>query len=108
MKADFDPAGSVIPDSRGINLYRADRDAAALFAHYLPDALFRHLEPTFDRLGGLAGGRLDELAGIADRNSPILSVRRRTGEDCNVVEKHPAYVEMERMAFSEFGLRQRT
>jgi len=104
MKADIDLAGSAIPDSRGINLYRADRDAAALFAHYLPDALFRHLEPTFDRLGGLAGGQLDELAGIADHNPPALSVRRRTGEDCNVVEKHPAYVEMERLAFSELGL----
>lgn len=104
MKADIDLAGSAIPDSRGINLYRADRDAASLFGYYLPDALFRHLEPTFDRLGGLAGGRLDELAGIADRNPPTLAVRRRTGEDCNVVEKHPAYVEMERLAFSELGL----
>jgi acyl-CoA dehydrogenase len=93
-----------IPDSRGINLYRADRDAAALFAHHLPADLFRHLEPYFDRLGALAGGRLDELAGIADRNPPTLSVRRRTGEDCNVIEKHPAYGEMERLAFSEFGL----
>ncbi|MEW6641607.1 MAG: acyl-CoA dehydrogenase family protein [Pseudomonadota bacterium] len=103
MKADLDLAGP-IPDSRGLNLYRADRDAAALFAHYLPDALFRHLAPTFDRLGGLAGGRLDELAGIADRNPPTLSVRRRTGEDCNEVEKHPAYVEMEKLAFAELGL----
>jgi acyl-CoA dehydrogenase len=101
----IDPApGKAIPDSRGINLYRADSDAAALFAHYLPDALFRHLEPTFDYLGGLAGGRLDRLAGIADHNPPTLSVRRRTGEDCNVIEKHPAYIEMERLAFSELGL----
>lgn len=103
MKADIDLSGA-IPDSRGLNLYRADRDAAALFAHYLPRPLFRHLEPTFDRLGSLAGGRLDELAGVADHNPPTLSVRRRTGEDCNVVEKHPAYVEMERLAFSELGL----
>lgn len=103
MKADLDLAGP-IPDSRGLNLYRADRDAAALFGHYLPDALFRHLAPTFDRLGGLAGGRLDELAAIADHNPPTLSVRRRTGEDCNVVEKHPAYVEMEKLAFAELGL----
>ncbi|MGO4712340.1 acyl-CoA dehydrogenase family protein [Bradyrhizobium sp. 2TAF24] len=103
MKADLDLAGP-IPDSRGLNLYRADRDAAALFAHYLPATLFKHLAPTFDHLGGLAGGRLDELAGVADRNPPTLSVRRRTGEDCNVVEKHPAYVEMEKLAFSELGL----
>ena len=103
MKAELE-LGGAIPDSRGINLYRTDRDAAALFAHYLPKRLFAHLDPTFDRLGALAGGHLDELAGTADRNPPVLSVRRRTGEDCNVVEKHPAYVEMERLAFSELGL----
>ncbi|MGP8121431.1 MAG: acyl-CoA dehydrogenase family protein, partial [Xanthobacteraceae bacterium] len=43
-------------------------------------------------------------AGTADRNPPVLSGRPRTGEDCNVIEKHPAYVEMERLAFSELGL----
>jgi len=93
-----------IPDSRGINLYRADGDAAALFRHYLPQDLFGHLEPHFDRLGALAGDRLDELAGVADHNPPTLAVRRRTGEDCNRIEKHPAYVEMERIAFAGFGL----
>jgi alkylation response protein AidB-like acyl-CoA dehydrogenase len=103
MKPDRDVAGA-IPDSRGLNLYRADRDAAALFAHYLGPELFAHLAPHCDRLGALAGDRLDALATTADRNPPTLSLRRRTGEDCNVVEKHPAYVEMERLAFSEFGL----
>src|SRR5271157_600626 len=103
MKMTHDVA-SAIPDPRGINLYRADRDAAALFAYYLPHPLFRHLAPHFDRLGALAGGRLDELAGTADRNPPKLQLRHRTGEDCNVVEKHPAYVEMERIAFADFGL----
>ncbi|UHC20211.1 acyl-CoA dehydrogenase family protein (plasmid) [Methylobacterium currus] len=93
-----------IPDARGLNLYRADRDAAALFGFYLPDDLFRHLGPHLDRLGALAGGPLDELAATADRNPPILHLRRRTGEDCAVIEKHPAYVEMERLAYSEFGL----
>ncbi len=98
-----DLAGA-IPDSHGINLYRADRDAAALFAHYLRDALFRHLDPHFDRLGTLAGGHLDDLAAAANQNPPSLRLRRRTGEDCSIVEKHPAYLEMERIAFSEFGL----
>ncbi|HEX7966965.1 MAG TPA: acyl-CoA dehydrogenase family protein [Stellaceae bacterium] len=93
-----------IPDSHGINLYRADRDAAALFAHYLPDALYRHLDPHFDRLGALAGSHLDDLAAVANHNPPTLRLRRRSGEDCNIVEKHPAYVELERIAFSEFGL----
>ncbi len=95
---------NAIPDSRGINLYRADPDAAALFAYYLPAPLFRHLEPHFDQLGALAGGRLDELAMSADRHPPTLRVRRRTGEDCSLIDRHPASVELERMAFSEFGL----
>jgi alkylation response protein AidB-like acyl-CoA dehydrogenase len=93
-----------IPDSRGINLYRADRDAAPLLQHYLPGDLFRHLEPKLDRLGALAGDRLDRLAAIADKNPPTLSVRLRTGQDADIVEKHPAYLEMEALAFGEFGL----
>lgn len=97
-------AGSNIPDLRGQNLFRLDADAAPLFRLYLQNALFSHLEPHFDRLGLLAGGRLDELAGTADRNPPTLRTRRRTGQDMTQVDKHPAYVEMERIAFSEFGL----
>lgn len=93
-----------IPDSRGINLYRADRDAAPLLQHYLPGDLFGHLEPKLDRLGALAGDRLDRLAAIADKNPPTLSVRLRTGQDADIVEKHPAYLEMEALAFGEFGL----
>jgi len=93
-----------IPDSRGLNLYRADRDAAPLLRHYLPADLFAHLEPRLERLGALAGDHLDRLAATADKNPPTLSVRLRTGEDADRIEKHPAYLEMEALAFGEFGL----
>jgi len=99
------PSGAAaIPDARGLNLYRADPMAAALFAAYLPPALFAHLAPQLDRLGALAGGPLDELASIADKHPPTLSVRTRRGDDESRVLKHPAYVDMERIAFCEFGL----
>jgi alkylation response protein AidB-like acyl-CoA dehydrogenase len=98
------PADSPVPDARGLNLYRADPMAAPMFAAYLPGPLMAHLAPHFDRLGALAGGRLDELAGIADRNPPTLSVRSRRGIDESRIDKHPAYVEMERLGFAEFGL----
>lgn len=99
------PVGAdAIPDARGTNLYAADPMAAALFGLYLPAPLFAHLQPHFERLGALAGGRLDELASVADRHPPTLSVRSRRGVDESRVLKHPAYVEMERIAFADFGL----
>jgi len=99
------PTGAdAIPDSRGLNLYRADPDLRALLGLYLPPDLAMHMHPHLDRLGALAGGRLDELALTADRNPPTLNARTRRGEDAQSIEKHPAYQEMERLAFGEYGL----
>jgi acyl-CoA dehydrogenase len=95
---------AAIPDARGLNLYAVDPMAAALFALYLPADLFAHLAPHFERLGALAGGRLDELALVADKHPPTLSVRDRRGNDESRIEKHPAYVELERVAFCDLGL----
>ena len=47
---------------------------------------------------------MDELAADADRHPPTLSVRNRAGADESRIDKHPAYVELERLAYSEFGL----
>ena len=93
-----------IPDRHGQNLFSTDTELQGLLSVYLPDDLRRHMLPHFERLGGLAGGRLDELAGIADHNPPTLEHRTRTGLDAQHIVKHPAYVEMERLALSEFGL----
>ena len=100
------PAGSdhVAPDCRGTNLYRADHGFRALLPLYMPDELRRHLEPHFDAMGELAGGRLDELAATADRNPPVLVPRDRFGRDAETIDYHPAYREMERIAYHDFGL----
>ena len=95
---------AAIPDSRGLNLYRADPALGRLAGLYLPPELDRHLVPHLDRLGALAGSTLDELAGVADHNPPILRTRSRRGEDVDVIDKHPAYREMERLAFGAFGI----
>ncbi len=99
------PSGAdAIPDSCGLNLFRADPYLRPLLGLYLPPELLAHLLPHLDQLGALAGGRLDELAGSADRNPPILHTRTRRGEDRQSIEKHPAYQDMERIAFGELGL----
>jgi acyl-CoA dehydrogenase len=99
------PVGpEAVPDAAGQNLWRADPAFARLLPLYLPADLLAVLLPQLDRLGALAGGELDALAGTADRNPPQLLHRTRRGEDAQSVEYHPAYREMERLAFGEFGL----
>ena len=94
----------VAPDCRGMNFYRADDAFRGLLGLYMEPALRAHLEPHLDRLGELAGGRLDELADAADKHPPVLHPRDRFGRDEDWIEYHPAYREMERIAFSELGL----
>ncbi|MBS7788816.1 acyl-CoA dehydrogenase family protein [Roseococcus sp. SDR] len=99
------PAGpEAVPDAAGQNLWRADPAFARLLPLYLPADLLAVLLPQLDRLGALAGGELDALAGTADRNPPELVHRTRRGEDAQSILYHPAYREMERLAFGEFGL----
>jgi alkylation response protein AidB-like acyl-CoA dehydrogenase len=99
------PVGAdAVPDAQGQNLWRADPAFARLLPLYLPPDLLAVMLPQLDRLGALAGGELDALAGTADRNPPQLIHRTRRGEDAQSVDYHPAYREMERLAFGEFGL----
>jgi acyl-CoA dehydrogenase len=96
--------GLLAPDTSGMNFYRADPALTDLLRIYLTDALFRHIEPHLDRLGALAGGHLDECARLADRHVPVLHQRDRFGRDAQWIEYHPAYRELERAAFGEFGI----
>ncbi len=98
------PARSAVPDRHGVDLYATDPSLAALLRIYLPGDLVRHLEPVLGRLGADAGGRLDDLASRADKHPPTLSQRSRTGDDRQRIDKHPAYIALERTAFAELGL----
>src|SRR3954451_11338199 len=99
-----DRGGLIAPDTSGMNFYRADPSLADLLRIHLSEQLFRHIEPHLDRLGGLAGGHLDECARLADRHVPVLHQRDRFGCDAQWIEYHPAYRELERAAFGAFGI----
>src|SRR3954451_18688523 len=99
-----EPSGLIAPDTTGMNFYRADPSLSDLLRIHLSDKLFRQLEPHLDRLGGLAGGYLDECARLADRHVPVLHQRDRFGRDAQWIEYHPAYRELEKAAFGEFGI----
>ncbi|MEZ5850916.1 MAG: acyl-CoA dehydrogenase family protein [Hyphomicrobiaceae bacterium] len=89
-------------DCAGMDFYAVDRGLQDLFAHYVDPALRPALQPHLARMGQLAGGRLDELARIADRHGPVLHARDRLGRDEDWIEYHPAYREMEAIAFGDF------
>ncbi len=100
-----DPRSALLaPDTTGMNFYHADPSLSDLLRIHLSDALFRHIEPHLERLGSLAGGHLDECARLADRHVPVLHQRDRFGRDVQWIEYHPAYRELERVAFGEFGI----
>jgi alkylation response protein AidB-like acyl-CoA dehydrogenase len=99
-----DRPGLLAPDTTGMNFYRADPVLSDLLRIHLPDRLFHHIEPHLDRLGALAGGYLDECARLADRHTPVLHQRDRFGRDAQTIEYHPAYRELEKAAFGEFGI----
>ena len=94
----------IAPDTTGLNFYRADPSLSDLLRIHLPEKLLAHIEPHLDRLGALAGGPLDEHARMADRHVPVLHQRDRFGRDIQWIEYHPAYRELEKVAFGEFGI----
>jgi acyl-CoA dehydrogenase len=104
VTAGADRPGLLAPDTSGMNFYRADPALTDLLRIHLPDRIFNHIEPHLDRLGGLAGGYLDECARLADRHTPVLHQRDRFGRDVQWIEYHPAYRELEKAAFGEFGI----
>ena len=92
------------PESRGLDFYHSDRSLMALLGLYLPQAALAHMQPWFERMGGLVGGALDELAREADKTPSRLEPRDRQGEDRQSIVKAPAYREMERLAFGDLAL----
>ncbi len=95
---------AIAPDTTGLNFYTVDSSLPDLLDIHLDPKLRAHIEPHLVELGGLAGGRLDECARLADRHTPILHQRDKFGRDVQSIEYHPAYRELEDAAFGRFGI----
>ncbi|MBE7636660.1 DNA alkylation response protein [Sneathiella sp. P13V-1] len=94
----------ISPDCSGLNFFEIDPNLQDLLHIYLPDDLREHMTPLFHKLGEIAGGRLDELSRVSDKRTPILHHRDARGRDEDWVEYHPAYREMEKIAYGDFGI----
>jgi len=97
-------AHHIAPDVHGQNFYAVDRQFQDLMSLYMEPGLRAAMTPHFQRLGELAGNRLDDLAITADKHPPVLQPRDRFGRDEDWIDYHPSYREMEKIAFEEFGM----
>lgn len=102
--ASADRSRNIAPDTRGKNYWDLDPSLRALLPLYMDPALLAHLTPHMAELGELAGGRLGALADTCERHEPVLHRRDRYGRDEEWLEFHPAYREMESIAFGRFGM----
>jgi alkylation response protein AidB-like acyl-CoA dehydrogenase len=94
----------VAPDCHGLNFFEIDSSLQSLMSLYLPEDLRAHMTPVYEQLGEVAGGRLDELARVCDKHIPVLHQRDAFGRNEDWVEFHPAFREMEKIAYGDFGI----
>ena len=97
-------AGYIAPDCAGMNFYDIDPSLRTSLRLNMQPETYRHFEKYFRDLGGVAGGRLDALARLVDRNPPALEHRDRFGNDVDNIIYHPAYREMEKIGFEDFKM----
>ena len=94
----------VAPDCHGLNFFQIDTSFQDLLKLRLDPDELAHVLPHLDHLGEIAGKQLDALASAADKHPPVLHTRDRFGRDEDWIEYHPAYRDMERIAFEQFGI----
>lgn len=94
----------IAPDCAGLNFYDIDRSLRDLLTLYMDAPLLAHLTPHLQHLGELAGGRLNDLADLADKHPPQLRARDKFGRDNEWIETHPAYDEIRNIAFGRLGM----
>jgi alkylation response protein AidB-like acyl-CoA dehydrogenase len=92
------------PDCAGLNFFDIDHQFQSLLPLYLTQAELDHFSPHLERMGEVAGGQLNQLAMVADKNGPVLHPRDRFGRDIDWIEYHPAYREMEKICWGDFQM----
>ena len=100
----FVPAQDAMPTTKGLNFYLEDENFQLLCESVMGPEVFERARPHLSALGEIAGGELDELAAVADRNPPVLRAWDERGHRVDEVVRHPAYRRMEEIAFGRFGL----
>src|SRR5438105_2889812 len=93
-----------IPDTPGINFYTADADLAFLLQQHLSVQEFELAHPVLIHMGEVASQKMDPLAEIANRQGPVLMQYNKHGQRIDEVVFHPAYHQLEKIAYEDFAI----
>ena len=94
----------LMPDTSDINFFTADPDLSFLLQRHLSEEDYERALLILTDMGAVASQRMDELAQIANRQGPVLKQFDKRGQRVDEVIFHPAYHELERIAYQDFAI----
>jgi len=95
---------NVMPATDGINFFDADPDLAFLLKRHLSAEEYEFAETILSHMGAIASQTMDDLSEEANRQGPVLVQFDKKGQRVDEVIFHPAYHELERIAFQDFAI----
>src|SRR5712692_11496945 len=93
-----------VPEASSINFYTAGPDLAFLLQGHLLAEDNERAQPLLTDMGGVASQKMDQLAELANRHGPTLVQFDKRGQRIDEVVFHPAYHELERIAYQDFAI----
>ena len=93
-----------MPDTDGINFFSADPDLSFILRRHLVTEDFERAQTILTEMGAVASQRMDSLAEVANREGPVLIQFDKKGQRVDEVVFHPAYHELERIAYQDFAI----
>ncbi len=94
----------LMPTSEGINFFSSDPDLSFLLRRHLSVEDYERAEIILFKMGAIASQKMDHLAEEANRHSPVLIQFDKKGQRIDEVVFHPAYHELECIAYQDFAI----
>jgi acyl-CoA dehydrogenase len=91
-------------ETSNINFFTSDADLSFLLRQHLTTGDFERSCSILTRMGAVASDEMDALAVTANREVPVLKQYDKRGERIDEVVYHPAYSELEKIAYQDFAI----
>ena len=95
---------NLMPETDGINFFSADPDLSFILRRHLSAGDYERAEKILFEMGAVASQKMDGLAVEANRQGPVLMQYNKKGQRVDEVVFHPAYHELERIAYQDFAI----